>query len=368
VLDLGHHGLGWDGVMGDDVAKMSADADAIDSRLERLRGGGPWRSLFSVQEFAAIVGAGFDPVGEVMGAAVVHLGYVSRGGKCSSSSSRSAPTDLASAATGPFNALQRKRYGVRRLAISRAVEECKAVGGDGVVGMKMSVSPFPFGGTEFKVQGTAVRARTAIRPAAPFTSHVSGQEFASLLRAGWVPSALVFGVSLGARHHDLRTSSQTRRTAASREVSSYSRLVMDTRRDARNQLEKAVKAEGADGVVVDKITLHIGERECPSIEGAHDDVCEAVILGTSIVSFGLSAGAGSRAPLSIMRLNPQAPSSAGLRAVNFSEPPAPAEPEAEPEGGRLDRFLAARAAKRAARSSISISDSTFRSKSADLDG
>jgi uncharacterized protein YbjQ (UPF0145 family) len=281
-----------------------------------------------------------------------------------SSSSTSAPTDLASAATGPFNALQRKRYGVRRLAISRAVEECRAVGGDGIVGMKVSVSPFPSGGTEFKVQGTAVRARTAIRPAAPFTSHISGQEFASLLQAGWVPSALVFGVSLGARHHDLRTSSQTRWTAASREVSSYSRLVMDTRRDARNQLGKAVTAQGADGVVVDEITLHIGERECPSTEGAHDHVCEAMILGTSIVSFGLSAGAGSRAPLSIMRLNPQAPASAGLRAVSFPEPP----PPAEPEGGHLDRFLAARAAKRASRSSVSFSDSTFRSKSADRDG
>jgi uncharacterized protein YbjQ (UPF0145 family) len=257
---------------------------------------------------------------------------------------------------------------VRRLAISRAVEECKAAGGDGIVGMKMSVSPFPSGGTEFTVQGTAVRARAAIRPAAPFTSHVSGQEFASLLRSGWVPSALVFGVSLGARHHDLRTSSQTRRTAASREVSSYSRLVMDTRRDARNQLEKAVTAEGADGVVVDEIALHIGERECPSIEGARDHVCEAVILGTSIVSFGLSAAAGSRAPLSIMRLNPQVPASAGLHAVGFPQAAAAAEPEAEPEGGRLERFLAARAARRASRSGISLSDSTFRSKSANPDG
>ncbi|HUN33231.1 MAG TPA: heavy metal-binding domain-containing protein [Trebonia sp.] len=349
--------------MNDDATDRSTSANAMGSRLERLRGSGPWRSLLSAQEFSAIVGVGFDPVGEVLGTAVVHLGFVSRGGKCSSSSYPSARTDLASASTGPFNLLLRKRNGVRRLAISRAIEECRALGGDGIVGMKLSVQPFPAGGTEFRVQGTAVRARTAIRPAAPFTTHVSGQEFASLLRAGWVPSALVVGISMGARHDDLRTSRQTQRAAASREVSSYTRLVMDTRRDARAQLEKVVAAEGGDGVVVDEITMHIGERECPSDEGAHDHVCEAVILGTSIVSFGLPTEIDDRPPLTIMHLNSRA-TAGGSPTVRFLEPAsgesASAEPEAEPEGGTLDRFLAARAAKRASRSGVSLSDSALR--------
>jgi uncharacterized protein YbjQ (UPF0145 family) len=287
------------------MAETSADVGAAGLRLERLRSGGAWRSLFSAQEFAAVLSAGFDPVGEVLGVAVVHLGYVSRGGRCSSSSYSSAKPDLASADSGPFNLLMRKRYGVRRLALARAVEECKAVGGDGIIGMKMSVRPFPAGGTEFTVQGTAVRARTAIRPPVPFTSHVTAQELAVLLRAGWMPAALVVGISLGARHDDLRTRSQTRRTAASREVSSYSHLVNDTRKDAREQLAKAVAAQGGDGVVIDEITLQVGERECPSVEGEHDHVCEAVISGTSIVSFGPRAGTHARAPLSIMRLNPK---------------------------------------------------------------
>ena len=38
--------------------------------------------------------AGFDPVGHVLGAAVVHLGYVSRAGKCSGSASYTPQTDL----------------------------------------------------------------------------------------------------------------------------------------------------------------------------------------------------------------------------------------------------------------------------------
>ena len=349
------------------MAKASAHVGPAGLRLERLRSGGAWRSLFSTQEFAASLGAGFDPVGEVLGVAVVHLGYVSRGGQCSSSSYGSAKPDLASAQSGPFNALLRKRNGMRRRALSRAVEECKAVGGDGIIGMKMVVRPFPAGGTEFTVTGTAVRARTAIRPAAPFTSHVTAQELARLLQAGWVPSALVFGIALGARHDDLRTRSQARWFATSGEVSNYSHLVNDTRRDARDQLAKAVTAHGGDGVVVDEIALHIGERECPSVEGGHDHVCEAVISGTSIVSFGPPAGADGRAPLAIMHLNPEAAAGTGLWAASSLDRPAPAQPESEPEGGHVERFLAARAAKRASRSPISFSDSTFRPRRAERD-
>jgi uncharacterized protein YbjQ (UPF0145 family) len=343
-----------------------ATAGPAGARLERLRTGTAWGSLLSVSEFAAISGAGFDPVGHVLGAAVVHLGYVGRTGRCSGSASYTPRSDLASAGGGPFGALLRKAYGVRRLALSRAVEECRALGGDGIVGVTLAIKPFPAGGTEFVLQGTAVRARSAIRPAAPFSSHLSGQEFALLLQAGWVPTALVFGISLGSRHDDTRTRRQTRRNADRREVRGYTELVKDTRRDARDQLKRAVAEHRGDGVVVDEMTLHIGERECPAVEGQHDHIAEAAILGTSIISFGRRPAAGNPTPLVIMRLNPSAPAPADLLPARPSEPPAAAhstepeepEPGAMPEGGRLDRYIAARAAKRASHSVLSFSDSS----------
>jgi uncharacterized protein YbjQ (UPF0145 family) len=168
---------------------------------------------------------------------------------------------------------------VRHRVLSRAIEECQALGGDGIVGLTLTVRPFPAGGTEFTVAGTAVRARTEIRPAAPFTSHVAAPEFARLLRAGWVPAALVSGIALGARHDDTRTRKQTRWMVTG-EVRGYSELVRATRRDARSQLEMAVTGQGADGVVVDEMTLHLGERECPAEEGMRDHVAEVAILGT----------------------------------------------------------------------------------------
>jgi len=52
--------------------------EAIGSRLERLRTAKAWGSLLSAQEFAVITGAGFDPVGQVLGTAVAHLATSAR--------------------------------------------------------------------------------------------------------------------------------------------------------------------------------------------------------------------------------------------------------------------------------------------------
>jgi uncharacterized protein YbjQ (UPF0145 family) len=343
--------------MTEDCADVAGDL--VGSPADRARTSA-WGSLLSAQDFAAITSVGFHPVGQVLGAAVVHLGYVSRGGRCSSTGSHTSRTDLASAESGPFNMLLRKRHGVRRQVLSRAIEECRELDGDGIVGMRLSIKPFPAGGTELTVQGTAVRARTDIRPATPFSSHLSPPEFARLLRAGWVPTAVVFGIALGARHDDQRTRNQTRRSAVN-EVRGYSELVKDTRRDARSELEKAVAGQGADGVVVGEMTLHLGERECPAQEGMHDRVAEAAILGTAIAAFARSERLDGQAPLTIMHLNPALIATASLRPD--SAPPPAARPESE--GGLADRLSSAWAARRASRSTISVSDSASIVRKAD---
>jgi len=315
-----------------------------------------WGALLSAREFAALTGAGFEPAGTVMGTAVVHLGFAAQGGRCSAAKVY-ARTDLASAMTGPVNQLLRKRYGMRRMALSRAVEQCEDLGGDGIVGISLTITPFPAGGTEFTIRGTAVRARSLIRPPAPFTTHVPGQELASLLRAGWVPCSLVFGIAIGTHHDNTRTSSRTPPKQYNYELRAYTELIGDTRRDARVQLEGELAKAGADGVVVDGLTLELGERECPSLEGTRDFLAEATILGTSIVSFGQATG--PPAPLSILQL--------GSRTAQPLVSPPPAvkpEPDAE-EGAFFDRYLSARAARRAARSGFASSDSSGISRKGD---
>lgn len=322
--------------------------------------GRAWDSLLSVRDFAAVTGVGFDPVGQVLGTSVISLGYVSRGGRCSSRGSYASRTDLASAQEGSFGRVLRQRYGARRRVLSRVIDECRALGGDGIIGVTLSIRPFPAGGTEFTMRGTAVRARSGIHPQTPFTSHLSAQEFARLLRAGWVPAALVFGISLGARHDDLRTRQRTRLRATG-EVPGYSDVIRDTRRDARDQLQKAVADHGADGVVADQMTLHLSDRECPAQEGRRDHVAEATILGTAIVSFGQSGKAGDAPPLTIMRAN--SPPAATGSSHRDDATPAWAQPESE--GRFLDRVSSAWSARRASRNIVSDSDSAGVTKKSD---
>lgn len=246
-------------------------------------------SQLSAGEFAALTGAGFDPVGYVLGTAVIRLSEPVRSGLCDGPGRRR--THIAPAGE------------LVQLALSRAVRECEALGGDGIVGVTVQARPFPAGGTEFTVQGTAVRARTAVRPAAPFTAHVSPPEFAGLLRAGWVPAALAVGVCIGARHDDRRRLP----SRGNRELTGYTELVSDTRAVARTRLMHAAMRQAAEGVVVGEMTLRISEQHCQTYQGRHDRVAEVTVLGTSVVSFGRPAVTADRPPLTIMRLNPAGP-------------------------------------------------------------
>ncbi|HXR71871.1 heavy metal-binding domain-containing protein [Actinocrinis sp.] len=273
------------------------------ARMAEIRESHTWGSALSTQEFAAITGAGFDPVGQVLGTAVFHIGYAGRWG-CSGAWSFFGGTEVSSSAYAPFSQLVRTMYGARRLALARAIAECKALGGDGIVGVKLRVGHFSAGGMEFTALGTAVRARSKSRPARPFTSHVTGQEFAKLLHGGWVPTGLVLGISIATRHDDWRTYGQLRWTAGNQEVDGYTQLINHARHDARYQLQLDAKAHGGDGIVVDEMQLRIRERECPSYENQRDHIAEAEFVGTSIARFDRRpGGTGLKPPLSIMTLN-----------------------------------------------------------------
>lgn len=282
--------------------------DAIESRLERLGNARSWGCQGTVSQFAALEAAGFTPAGQVFGTTVLRVGSVENQPRCTGSRSFTPRSDLASAG-GPYSALLRRLNGARRRALDRAVAECVALGADGIVDARLTVTSLDAGVQEFTVVGTAVHARSALRPAAPFTSHVSGQELARLLEAGWMPFCVVFGVSIATRHDGAATRQQTRMrrgAAGNQEVKSYSQLVTDARRDARGQVNDAVRSLGGEGVVVQEMTLSVSERECPTNEGEHDHVARAAIHGTALVSFARAGRAGPRPPLTIMRLNPAA--------------------------------------------------------------
>ena len=210
-----------------------------------IRSSGTWGSALTAGEFAAIRSVGFEPVGQVFGAAVYSAGSAS-GYRCpgtrGSSGGRLPPRPVtqvsgrggvgivrpARADHGPGAAHSRRPddHRVRRAWRAR------------VVGVRLSRGSFPLGGPQCTVLGTAVRAPGAAHgQPVPFTCAVSGQDFAKLITAGWVPAGLVLGISIGSRHDDRKTARQARWGSGNAEVAGWTDLVNHSRQDARRQLE-----------------------------------------------------------------------------------------------------------------------------------
>jgi len=281
--------------------------------MAEIRSSGTWASALSADEFTAIKSVGFEPVGQVLGAAVYNVGYTG-GYACPgawagyggyASPYRSVTTVSGMGHQGSFGPMVQTLYDARHAAIGRMSAECAELGGHGVVGVALTIGRFPAGGLEFKAIGTAVRAPGGVPLKRPFTSDLSGQDFAKLIMAGWVPVGLVLGISIGARHDDWLTVNQTSWGMGNSEVGGYTDLVNQTRHDARGQLERDVNRLGAEGVVVSTMDMQVRERECTMQEHRKDHIVECTIVGTATAHFGQPHRLAKGSSLAILSLDPQ---------------------------------------------------------------
>ena len=290
--------------------------------MAALRAGGTWGSALSADEFAVIRGVGFEPVGQVFGAAVYDAGAAS-GYSCPAAPGPSAggsppwpATDVSGQGrAGSFGPLVQAMDLARQVAVSRMVTECAELGGHGVVGVHVSRGAFPLGGTQFAVIGTAVRVPGAEQGVqAPFTSDLSGQDFAKLITAGWVPVGLALGISIGSRHDDRDTTRQARWASGNAEVAGWTELVGQCRHDARRQLESDVRQLGGEGVVIAGLPMRVRQRDCPTVVGRHDHIVEASLIGTAIARFSDPAQRAGGPALAIMSLDPRRRQAARIRS------------------------------------------------------
>src|SRR5262249_26408270 len=102
-----------------------------------------------------------------------------------------------------MNRLTQALYHSRELAMTRMEEEADALGADGIVGVRLTVNLHTWGEhvAEFLAIGTAVRhhgRNSAVKDwrapnGKPFQSDLSGQDFWTLIRAGYRPLGFVMG-------------------------------------------------------------------------------------------------------------------------------------------------------------------------------
>jgi uncharacterized protein YbjQ (UPF0145 family) len=285
---------------------------AAQARVDRASTDGVRSSLLSIRGQAGVASVGLDPVGEVMGCIVEQIGWASWGG-CGMYSRGGfgmamamAPPTVTSGQGGyaGFAPYVEALYRGWDTAMHRMLLEAQALGADGVVGISWTRERLldSQGAQEFVVRGTAVRARSKIRPAHLFSTDLSGGDVAKLLHAGWAPTELVWGISVSIRHDDYYTRAAARSWSTQNvEIPGYTELVTYARADARQMFERRAGRQGSEAATVSDMSLHIWQIE-PS-DGHIDHVAEAMVVGNSLVKFhqGPAAPTDSRLVLPLRR-------------------------------------------------------------------
>jgi uncharacterized protein YbjQ (UPF0145 family) len=232
-----------------------------------MRGGAGKRALFtsdlSVNEFILIREAGFDPVGLVMGSSIYHIGFQFSG----------------LLQNQEMDVLTQAMYHARELAMTRMEEEAEVLGADGIVGVRLDVNRYDWGEglAEFIAIGTAIRHREGehyrTSKNRPFTSDLSGQDFWTLLRAGYRPVSLVMGTCVYHVAHQglLKSLKQVGRNV---EMENYTQALYDARELALSRMQAEAEDESADGIV--------GAQVKESSHGWGSHVIEYFAVGTAV--------------------------------------------------------------------------------------
>ncbi|MGH2481235.1 MAG: heavy metal-binding domain-containing protein, partial [Ktedonobacteraceae bacterium] len=81
------------------------------------------------------------------------------------------------------------------LALNRLEQEAKLIGAHGVIGVRFTRRSYTWGSNllEYTAIGTAIKLPNAPLTGRPFLSDLSGQEFWTLLQAGYYPAGVVTG-------------------------------------------------------------------------------------------------------------------------------------------------------------------------------
>jgi uncharacterized protein YbjQ (UPF0145 family) len=264
--------------------------EAARTRLEdvRRRGQGFFTSDLSVNEFLLAREAGFEPVTQVMGSSVYHVGWQQMPYASSWSFWEGGSSEL--------DVLTEAWNEARRLAVGRLVEEAKLAGADAVVGVRLTRKRFDVTGdlVEFMAFGTAVRSTRYDLGDETVVSNLSGQEFAKLFMNRYWPVGLVADTSVtyvvaGYQSRQAqqgflgRTAQGGSAFSQNMELTDYTQGFYDARANAMRRLQRQAHELSAHGVVGVQFDQHHDEREVDQ-NGARTDLIVSIhVLGTAIV-------------------------------------------------------------------------------------
>jgi uncharacterized protein YbjQ (UPF0145 family) len=167
-----------------DIARIASGGIplAAEERLRTLgaESGQAFTSDLGVAEFALARRSGLEPITQVLGSCVYHVGWQFMGGGWYSQSQE-------------LRVLSEAYNDCRQRAFDRLRAEAELAGADAVVGVRVTAARYDWGTDliEFQAIGTAVRAEGLRTPRGPALTNLSGQDCALLLASGHRPCGVV---------------------------------------------------------------------------------------------------------------------------------------------------------------------------------
>jgi uncharacterized protein YbjQ (UPF0145 family) len=236
-----------------DLASAGVPQDAM-RRLAELqpgKAGSIFTSDLSVNEFLLVREVGFRPLGLVLGTSIYHVGLqFGRWGR-----------------NQELDVLSQAMYHARELAMGRMEAEAQTLGADGVVGVRLDVELKEFGAdiAEFIAVGTAVKAEPDAAGGGvtnwrnnknlPFTSDLSGQDFWTLIRAGYAPLGMVMGSCVYHIAHQ-RLGGMIGNIGRNVELEQFTQALYDARELAMSRMQAEAESLHAEGIVGVQLRQH----------------------------------------------------------------------------------------------------------------
>lgn len=260
--------------------------DAIERLQEQAgRQGTPghiFTSDLSVNELCLVHQAGYEPLGQIMGSSMYHIGWqYMPSGYWSSWGGNSAE----------LTTLTQAFYEARHLAIGRLQQEAQLLGATGVVGVRLEHKEYEWGASmlEFSAIGTAIRETDTPRPPAnyrPWVSDLSGEDFWMLRQSGFQPVGLAVGNCTYYCVASWRTQNASY-SWSNIEFTDFTQAVYNARSLAMERMQVEALTFGATGIVGADVVMKAEPREVDLGNDQHrtDLVCHFTAIGTSIAPY-----------------------------------------------------------------------------------
>jgi uncharacterized protein YbjQ (UPF0145 family) len=221
-------------------------------------------SDLTIDEVLLLEEVGFEPLELVLGSSYFHIGW--------QSSPWSQNMELGD--------ISRMMHGARLTAMQRAVQQAAAFGADGVVGVRLEIEREGHN-AEFTVIGTAVKRRAGDgvkwrKPRGdPFTCDLSGVDFWALVRGGFRPVGLAYGVCVYHVAHQT-LAGWFSSVGQNMEMPTFTQALSDAREIAMGRMQMEAQQMGGNAGIVG-VEVHEGSHGW----GSH--VIEFAAVGTAIL-------------------------------------------------------------------------------------